>query len=1600
MARKRIVTETTATTRPGAPTSLSASVTSTTADLSWTAPTDDGGSPITEYQYRYQEGTTATGGTWTDTNSTTPSFTVTNLTANTQYTFQVRTLTSVGNSQGNPSVTETTLAAAATVPGAPTSLSATAQTGGTSVELDWTAPSDNGGAAISDYDVRYQEGSTAGGTWTALGQTTTSYTVSSLDKGTEYTFQVRAVNSVGDSAASSSDTTTTLTTVPGAPTSLSATAETGGTSMALAWTAPTDTGGSAITDYQLRYQVGSTAGGTWTSLGQTTTSYTQTGLDKGTEYTFQVRAITSVGNSISNPSDTETTLTTRPGAPTSFDVSVTQTTADLSWTAPTDDGGSPITEYQYRFTTGTSVGGTWTDTDDTATTLTISSLTADTEYTFQVRTITSVAVSQSNPSVTETTQATVTTVPGAPTSLSVTTGETTADLSWTAPTDTGGTAITEYQYRFTTGSTAGGTWTDTDSTAVSVTISSLTADTEYTFQVRAVNSVGNSVASTAVTATTDAEPVVSTGGELTGAVVRLGTTTGFGVSEGNARAGDGDGTNLFILGNLGRLIKITDLANGTGEFASATIGPTGRTPVGLAWHDGSFYCSIISSGDHFLYRVDPPFTATTAPTFIADIGVQMNTLVSDGTTLFGISSSVFDYYSINPTTGALTDLGTVTDVGGVHGSFFFEDELYALSNTDNALFVLDDNLAGTQVGAFTNFDVSEETVRGGGALGDERYLIGRNIVYRFLQSDTPTTTSVPDAPTSLTATAQTGGTSVELDWTAPDDGGATITEYQYRYQEGTTAGGTWTDTDSTTTSHTITGLDKGTEYTFQVRARNSEGEGDASNTDTVTTLTTTPNAPTSLSATTTRTTAILTWTAPTDDGGTPITEYQYRYQEGSTAGGAWTDTNSTAVTFTISSLDPSTEYTFQVRAVNSAGNSAASSAVTESTLTTVPGAPTGLSATAQTGGTSVELDWTAPTNNGGSTIIDYEVSSDDGGTWNSTGSATTSYTVTGLDKGTEYIFRVRAVNSPHGDGDASASVTETTLTTRPDPPTNLTVSVTQTTADLSWTAPTDTGGSPITEYQYRFTTGTSVGGTWTDTDDTATSVTISSLTADTEYTFQVRAITSVGNSQSNPSVTETTLSVSVSLPSAPQTLTATAQTNGTSMALSWAAPSDNGGAAISDYEYRYAEGTSVPSADSWTAPGSTNTARTITGLDKGTEYTFEVRAVNSEGGGTEASVTETTATTVPGAPTSLTATADSNGTEVDLAWVAPTDGGGSAITEYQYRFTTGTTAGGTWIDTNSTTPSFTVTALDKGTQYTFQVRTVTSVGNSASNPSVTETTATTIPGAPGGLSVTTSDTTATLEWDAPTDDGGSALTDYEIRYAEGASAASGTWTSAGVTDTEYALSMLTAGTGYAFQVRAINLVGDGTPSLTRTFTPGAVLSIEVLDAQALTLDTDYAIEVEITGDPDEVTAEGKWDGWYYDWDANTELLTISGNANTVLSDATWALTATKGTESVEEDVDYSVAPPAPVITEPQNLTITAGTDYEATPIAIAIANSPSVVRMEGLLLGLYFEVTGTVVEIKGMLPSDVELTVTSGTLEIYASNGGGEDTVTPSFTIN
>lgn len=95
--------------------------------------------------------------------------------------------------------------------------------------------------------------------------------------------------------------------------------------------------------------------------------------------------------------------------------------------------------------------------------------------------------------------------PGAPTGLANVPGDTQVALSWTAPTVTGGAAITDYvvQYRTTAGPGAWNTFADGTSTSTSATVTGLTNGTSYDFQVAAVNSAGTG----AFSATTTGSPV-------------------------------------------------------------------------------------------------------------------------------------------------------------------------------------------------------------------------------------------------------------------------------------------------------------------------------------------------------------------------------------------------------------------------------------------------------------------------------------------------------------------------------------------------------------------------------------------------------------------------------------------------------------------------------------------------------------------------------------------------------------------------------------------------------------------------------------------------------------------------------------------------------------------------------------------------------------------------------------------------------------------------------------------------------------------------------------------------------------------------------------
>ena len=657
----------------------------------------------------------------------------------------------------------------------------------------------------------------------------------------------------------------------------------------------------------------------------------------------------------------------------------------------------------------------------------------------------------------------------------------------------------------------------------------------------------------------------------------------------------------------------------------------------------------------------------------------------------------------------------------------------------------------------------------------------------------------PDRPAAPSVTAVDGNpTSLSVNWTAPSNTGPAIDNYDLRYREGTT--GAWTNgpPNVSGTSATISGLTESTSYQVQVLARNAEGESPWSLPGSGQTgALGAPDVPTSLSATRGNRQVMLSWVQPS--GGAEVTDYEYERD----VSGTWISTGSTDTDYTVTGLTNGQSYTFRVRAVNSAGRSAASTASASVTPATVPGAPTGLSATVSH--EQVELNWTAPASNGGEPITDYEYEQGGSGTWISTVGTATSYTVMGLTNGQPYRFRVRALNSV-GAGAASAASPNVTPATEPDAPTGLSATVSDEQVDLIWTAPASNGGAMITGYEYEL----DFSGTWTSTGSAATSTTVRNLTNGQSYDFRVRAVNRVGAGAASGSRSATPTSTVVA-PDTPTNLSATP--GNLQVMLSWTQPS--GGAALTHYEYE------LDSSEIWISTGGKAPSSTVTALTNGQSYTFRVRAVNSAGASTASgSQSATPTTTAPDAPESLSFTRGDQ--QVTLRWRAPPNDGGDPITHYEYE----QDGSGIWISTGSTDTSHTVMGLNNGQTYMFRVRAVNALGNGAvvtleATPSPSSGRGgggprQTVPSAPRNLLAEGGDGQVKLTWDAPARDGGSEIRDYQYRID-----GKGRWISIGSTQTTHTLTGLVNGTAYVFEVRAVNRIGRGRASNQAEATPEA-----------------------------------------------------------------------------------------------------------------------------------------------------------------------------------
>ena len=345
-------------------------------------------------------------------------------------------------------------------------------------------------------------------------------------------------------------------------------------------------------------------------------------------------------------------------------------------------------------------------------------------------------------------------------------------------------------------------------------------------------------------------------------------------------------------------------------------------------------------------------------------------------------------------------------------------------------------------------------------------------------------------------------------------------------------------------------------------------------------------------------------------------------------------------------------------------------------------------------------------------------------------------------------------------------------------------------ATVTWTAPADNGGFAITSY-----TATAVeDGTksCTTADGSTLTCTVTGLTNGAAYTFTVTATNSVGTSAASSASNSVT---PVAAPGAPTIGTATA--GNAQAAVTWSAPADNGGSAITSYTATAVEDGTKSCT---TADGSTLTC-TVTGLANGTAYTFTVTATNAVGTGAASSASNSvTPAAVPGAPTIGTVTAGN--TQATVTWTAPADNGGSAITSYTATAVEDGSKSCTTAD--GSTLTCTVTGLTNGTAYTFSVTATNAVGESAASSASSSVTPATVPGAPTNVTAVAGDGEATVSWTAPASDGGSAITYYTAT----------TNPSCTTSGTSCTVTGLTNGTPYTFTVTATNAVGTSAASST------------------------------------------------------------------------------------------------------------------------------------------------------------------------------------------
>ncbi len=741
-----------------------------------------------------------------------------NAAGNNQYVVVVTATSGAGEREKTTTqtITVTVTDVAGEAPGKPAAPTVTPASV-SSLSVNWSAPA-NAGPAITDYDVRYREGTSGG--WSDGGHAGTAITatLTGLSENTSYQVQVRATNDEGTGSWSASGTGTTEANAAPAFTSDAAFDAAENQTAAGEVVAADSDAGDDITGYAITggadrafFSIGATSG----ALTFDAAPNYEDAKDQGTNNTYvvEVTATSGTGERVKTVTQTITVTVTdvnteapgKPAAPTVTTASVSRLT--VNWSAPAN-AGPAITDYDVQYRAGNSGG--WTDGGHvgTALTATLTGLSENTSYQVQVRATNDEGTGSWSASGTGTTEANAAPAFTSDAVFDAAENQTSAGEVVAADSDSED-SITGYAI-------TGGA--DQAFFSIGASLGALTFKTAPNFEdaqdivsVDQANAAGNNQYVVEVTATSGT-------GERVKTVTQTITVT---VTDVNTEAPGKPAAPAVVPASVSRLT--------VNWSAPANAGPAitdydvqYRAGTSGDWSDGSHAGAALTAtltglSENTSYQVQVRATN--------DEGTGAWSASGSGTTDANAAPSfsspaTFDAAENQTAVGTVvaTDSDADDDITGYAITGGADEALFEIGTDGTLTFKTAPNFEDAKDSDTDNDYVVEVQATSG--MGERVKTVTQTITVTV----TDVNTEAPGKP-AAPAVSPASGMSLMVNWTAPANAGPAITDYDVQYRAGTS--GNWSDGGYTGTAltATLTGLSEDTSYQVQVRATNDEGTG-------------------------------------------------------------------------------------------------------------------------------------------------------------------------------------------------------------------------------------------------------------------------------------------------------------------------------------------------------------------------------------------------------------------------------------------------------------------------------------------------------------------------------------------------------------------------------------------------------------------------------------------------------------------------------------------------------------------------------------------------------------------------------------------------------